>query len=525
MKIIADGYSFDPILKRITFSGFIPPSLASILLVTNVTRGKIYFVPQDGISGAYENPVLTLSASVSTAGHEPADRLQIFVDDGLLPASAANQTLQLAELQAIRNAPKGYDPIYDKLVVGTSRDKLRDEFITLDTINTWDVIAAGAGMNITVDGVANGARYLNVATGVTASAETIIQSRSTFRLPVKLGFALSMSQRIANQEVFVELVGVDANGAVETDTLYPSTNFNNAANAAGYKFDGTTATNAIYSVRSSGASELVSPAQAFGATTAATGTGPNFIPAGVWEIAADMEECVWQTRPIDSLSAVQAAFKRTHRLPDPQKQYKVRIRVRNLSTAPASTTSVRLHFLRVLDTTRFTIDFARQMGRQLDAADALPVAITSGILTSVATVSTVSNVAAISAGANAIGDVGSQYRASATGAASTSKVVSAATTNPTVVKATAGRVVGWSLANTSTSWRYVKLHNVAIAPTPGSTAVLVPIAIPPGSTSIIELGGGIAFGTGIAYSIVTGAADADATAIGLNEVVGSIFFA
>jgi hypothetical protein len=129
----------------------------------------------------------------------------------------------------------------------------------------------------------------------------------------------------------------------------------------------------------------------------------------------------------------------------------------------------------------------------------------------------------VNAGTNLIGDVGVQVRANATGAASTHHIVSAATTNVAQIKATAGRVYGYCLSNTTASWRYVKLHNVASA-TAGA-AVAVTIGIPPNGKAECSLPMGIGFATAISRSIVTGAADADATATGVADVVGDIFFA
>lgn len=131
---------------------------------------------------------------------------------------------------------------------------------------------------------------------------------------------------------------------------------------------------------------------------------------------------------------------------------------------------------------------------------------------------------ALPAGSAAIGDVGTQYRGSSTGAASGQHLVSAATTNATIVKNAAGRVVGWSLANTNAAFRYVKLHNQTTLPTAGAGVVRT-IALPPNSVSNIHLDGGIAFTTGIGLTTVTGAADADATAVGLNDIVGDLYFA
>ncbi len=133
-------------------------------------------------------------------------------------------------------------------------------------------------------------------------------------------------------------------------------------------------------------------------------------------------------------------------------------------------------------------------------------------------------IAALIAGAAAIGDVGTQYRANATGAASGAHIVSAATTNATIVKNAAGRVVGWSLANTNAAFRYVKLHNQTTLPTAG-TGVVRTIALAPNSVSNIHLDGGIAFTTGIGLTTVTGSADADNVAVGVGDIVGDLYFA
>lgn len=130
---------------------------------------------------------------------------------------------------------------------------------------------------------------------------------------------------------------------------------------------------------------------------------------------------------------------------------------------------------------------------------------------------------AAQAGTNLMGDVGLQVRANATGAMSGHHVVSAATTNVAQIKATAGRVFGWCLSNTTASWRYVKLHNVASA-TAGA-GVVQTIGIPPNDKAVCSFPHGIGFATAISRSIVTGAADADTTATGAADVVGDIFFA
>lgn len=132
--------------------------------------------------------------------------------------------------------------------------------------------------------------------------------------------------------------------------------------------------------------------------------------------------------------------------------------------------------------------------------------------------------AALVGGTNVVGDVGQQYRGNATGAASGTHIVSAATTNATIVKASAGRVLGWSLLNTTATIQYVKLHNQTTSPTAG-TGVVRTIGIPANGARELAIEGGIAFTTGIGMTIVTGSADADATATTLGAVIGDLFFA
>ena len=124
-----------------------------------------------------------------------------------------------------------------------------------------------------------------------------------------------------------------------------------------------------------------------------------------------------------------------------------------------------------------------------------------------------------------IGDVGIQYRASSAGAASISKVLSAATTNATVVKASAGRVIGWSIVNTTAAIKYLRLYNKTTAPTVGTDSPVSVIPIPANGIATVSHPGGIGFATGIGYSITGASPDLDATATAVGDVVGSIYYA
>lgn len=97
-------------------------------------------------------------------------------------------------------------------------------------------------------------------------------------------------------------------------------------------------------------------------------------------------------------------------------------------------------------------------------------------------------------------------------------VSSAATTNGTVVKATAGTLWGGMLSNTGAAAAYFKLHNSATV-TAGTTAVALTVPIPAGGSVPLNFGPqGMRYGTGICFSITNLAADADTTAVALNQV-------
>lgn len=138
---------------------------------------------------------------------------------------------------------------------------------------------------------------------------------------------------------------------------------------------------------------------------------------------------------------------------------------------------------------------------------------------------TVAN-ATLAAGTAAIGDVGIQYRANNTGAASNVSVMSPATPAAATIKATAGRLLGYFLQNSSASLRSVKVFNV-VTPTLGTTAAAFEIDIPAGAAVQLTTEGGIGFSTAMTYSVTSakGLTDNTATGLALNDVSGFFAFA
>jgi hypothetical protein len=183
----------------------------------------------------------------------------------------------------------------------------------------------------------------------------------------------------------------------------------------------------------------------------------------------------------------------------------------NGTTAPASTTTWTVAYwsIETFPNKPMFIAGTRQIGQ----AAPQPVAVIGS-----------PTLAPLPASTNQIGDVGIQYRATATGAATIKHLISAATTNLTSTKASAGRLIGWKIANTNAAYRYVKMHNTAGAPTAGSGVVMT-IAVPPNSSVSDHYEGGIGFSTGIAFSTVTGSADADTAAVGAGDLIIDLFYA
>jgi hypothetical protein len=138
---------------------------------------------------------------------------------------------------------------------------------------------------------------------------------------------------------------------------------------------------------------------------------------------------------------------------------------------------------------------------------------------------TITTSTGLNAGTAAVGDVGLQVRANATGAMTVAKILAAATTNATSVKASTGRVFGWQLTNTTAAAKYVRLYNLAAAPTVGTSTPVYNIVLPANATVNATFPMGIGHSTGIAYAITNAIADLDATAVAANDVLGAIYYA
>lgn len=391
-------------------------------------------------------------------------------------------------------------------VISTYLDKFRDDFDIFDTTNNWTVIQQGANHTISVAGVANGARYLNINSSTGANQETIISSKIRFTLPFKVAVGLSISNRPANGTLqqFFEIVEVDPiTGAVIKDTTIASAPFcNNARNCASWLFDagaGSSAGNGKYNVRTAGISEKVSANVAI-STTTATGTTPNFIQASNFVITALNDAVSFQSFAINSLAAGGNA-KITERSIDPTKTYAIRIRLKSVGT-PVNT-DFRIHSIRVMDASRVSVDFAMIEGGGTDIQRSIPVAIATSTTLPI-----------------------SETPSTTSGIATYFSLVSANSINATNIKATAALLNSCSVKNRADATCWVKLYNVAATPNPATDTPIITEPIFPGQTADLVKGRfADRFTVGLGIIISGQSAPTDTTAVEAGAVSVNLSYA
>jgi hypothetical protein len=101
-------------------------------------------------------------------------------------------------------------------------------------------------------------------------------------------------------------------------------------------------------------------------------------------------------------------------------------------------------------------------------------------------------------------------------------LIAAATTNQTLVKKGPGRLVSIIAVNMNAAVRYLKFYDTNQVPVAGTGTPIRRYAIPASTTGLgfvlapmVPMG----FFQGLAFTIVNGVADTDATAIAANDVV------
>ncbi|BAZ39413.1 hypothetical protein NIES4101_53660 [Calothrix sp. NIES-4101] len=263
-------------------------------------------------------------------------------------ATAANQTLQLTELGEINDKiptqSAGRMPV-DSLTK-TARKRWRDDFpgSSLNPAN-WNS-AIGIGQTITVTG-----SELQIAMGTTANEETVLTSLTTFNCPCRIQVCIRLSQRIANQEIYLELSDVAGN------------------ERAGFLFDATSVTSVKHFALTNGAG-----------TANVSNTTTSSANYTLYEIEFRPSEVTFQQKAADAATARTNLGNRNRQIPDPNSTYSLRIRCKNLATPPASNTTVFIDSVLVEDIEELQAEIAN--GRNNGSAgNAIATQITNGTIT------------------------------------------------------------------------------------------------------------------------------------------------
>ncbi len=270
------------------------------------------------------------------------------------------------------------------------------------------------------------------------------------------------------------------------------------------QYSGTTATNASVDAQRRGWNS--------GLTTATINTTAS--PGHVMNTYADGRNVYWSDSLVASATTptITTRASRIESLPDDDVELYVYFWAYNGTTNPATSTTWTIGFVSVEDNANVPTYIAG--ARPTGAAAPLAVAQQG-------TVTTTFTQPALVAGTAAIGDVGIQYRANATGAATLTNINCPATPAAQQIKGGAGRLVSVVLTNTAASARWLKIFNaLAASVTPGTTSALAEIGIGAGQTIEWSLEGGAAFATGITIMVTGGQGLTNNTVVTLGDVTG-----
>jgi hypothetical protein len=273
-------------------------------------------------------------------------------------------------------------------------------------------------------------------------------------------------------------------------------------------YTGTTATNANVDAQRNG--------WASGDTVATINTTAS--PGHVMQTHADGRNVYWSDMLVASSATpnVTTRASRVEVIPDDDVALYLYIWAYNGTTNPASGTTWTVGFVSVEDLANVPVYVAgfRPQGTvapvtvQFASAQAVSGTVTANIGTG-----------SLAAGTNAIGDVGVQYRANATGGGTPTIINSPATPAVQTIKGSAGRLLGFVLTNTNASARFFKVFNV-VSPTLGTTSAVMDVLLPTNVPVEFHIEGGVAFGTAITCAVTGARGATDNTAITGNEVTG-----
>jgi hypothetical protein len=248
------------------------------------------------------------------------------------------------------------------ITIDTENSTLKDNFpgTTLDTTK-WTVNQASG--SATTYAITSSVLAINAQT--TANDWIAFTSNQGFTLPFRVQVILQISQRIANNNFYVEVVNAAGALVANLGSIVVEPGVTQAA----YLFNGTTNTTGA----------VVAQNQGFKAT-ADTNVGVN-ATSGYQTIDMECrtEDVDYAVRVTDAAGQQTSSSQmRSRSVLDPNETYYMQIRSVNGGTAPASNTTLSVEVVLVQDATRTVMEISG--GRGNYAADkAVPVAVISNI--------------------------------------------------------------------------------------------------------------------------------------------------
>lgn len=254
-----------------------------------------------------------------------------------------------------------------KALINNDNLYFKDNFngVAIDSTK-WTVTQAPA--STTSYSIANS--ILTINADVTANDYIVFTSKQTYTLPLRVQVLFSLSQRIANNNFYIEIV----NAAGTTATAFATTAVSPGVTQAAYAFSGTTATNGT----------VVAQNQGVKAAADATVTVNTTASYGGIEIAATADFVEYGTRTADGAANIGNAAARNRTILDPAEQYFIQIRSLNGGSVPATNTALTIESVMVQDNTATAVEITGGRG-DISSQRATGVNIQSG------TVATVTN--------------------------------------------------------------------------------------------------------------------------------------
>lgn len=409
----------------------------------------------------------------------------------------------------------------------------------------WTPIAVGAGM-VASQSAGNGV----ITTGVTANSETIFRHPIAVNNNLCFRYKTTLSQRIANQTVFYELVdvigdglAVTVNSATSITVTFPdsfvlaASNIGQSMSICAISVAGAPSGRyVIASVSGQNVSFTVSgfPASGSGTCSVFGWNGIRFTYDGATATSAKFDSYrngygtgdTTITVNTTASGHVAAAYledgfiyaldaatnsvlftqraARSENIPDQNTSLFLQVRIVNGATAPASTTTVTTGFVHVNDWVSSIISLSRQPGTQgnnvVNVASMPSVVIGSGVVTSVTT--------------------------SGTPLAPATPYIlnSLATTNIALILTGTSGLHAFYATNTGVTAAFVKLYNKATAPVLATDIPAMIIVVPaaaggiPGVATLPIGHNGFRFALGLGIAITGGVADTDTTAVAAGQV-------